>query len=140
MTYHFNVHSEENGFWADCVELLGCSTQADTLENLQIECKQALDLYLEEPKDSKMIFPLPNETLDNDHSLMNIDVEPEIALAILLRHFRINSNITQKEMARKLGMKNLYSYQRLEKRSNTTIAVIKKIHNVFPEIKLEKIV
>jgi predicted RNase H-like HicB family nuclease/DNA-binding XRE family transcriptional regulator len=140
MNYHFNVHKEENGFWADCVELLGCSTQADTLENLKNECKQALDLYLEEPKDSKMLFPLPNEALDKDHSILNIEVEPEIALAILLRHFRIKSNITQKEMAQKLGMKNLYSYQRLEKRSNTTIAVIKKIHNVFPEIKLEKIV
>jgi transcriptional regulator with XRE-family HTH domain len=44
--------------------------------------------------------------------------------------------MTQKQAAGMLGMKNVYSYQRLEKKSNPTLNIIKKIHNVFPEIKL----
>jgi predicted RNase H-like HicB family nuclease/DNA-binding XRE family transcriptional regulator len=140
MIYHFTVHKEEKGFWAECVELLGCTTQADTFEGLSKACEEALNLYLEEPKDSKMVFPLPNESLDPNSSFIKATVEPEIALAVLLRHHRSSSKYTQKQMAEKLGMKNLYSYQRLEKRSNPTLSIIKKIHTVFPEISLEKIV
>ena len=140
MTYHFNVHEDKKGFWAECVELSGCVTQAESFDELELQCKEALNLYLEEPKDSKMAFPLPNESLDSDKTLIKAEVDPEIALAVLLRFYRFNSKLTQKQMAEMLGMKNLYSYQRLEKRSNPTLSIIKKIHSVFPEIRIEKIV
>lgn len=140
MIYHFNVHKEENGFWAECVELPGCMTQAETYEGLVEACKESLNLFLEEPKDSKVVFPLPNELLGSDQKLLGVEVEPEIALAVLLRYHRFNSKLTQKQVAEMLGMKNIYSYQRLEKRSNPTLTIIKKIHNIFPEINLEKIV
>jgi len=140
MIYHFNVHKEEKGFWAECVELAGCTTQAESFEDLEKQCEEALNLYLEEPKDSKMVFPLPNESLDLDKALIKAEVDPEIALAVLLRYYRFNSKFTQKQMAEMLGMKNLYSYQRLEKRSNPTLSIIKKIHTIFPEIRIEKIV
>jgi predicted RNase H-like HicB family nuclease/DNA-binding XRE family transcriptional regulator len=140
MTYHYTVYKEDKGFWAECVELSGCVTQAESFEELEKQCKEALNLYLEEPRDSKMVFPLPNESLDYDRALIKAEVDPEIALAVLLRHYRFNSKLTQKQMAEMLGMKNLYSYQRLEKRSNPTLSIIKKIHTVFPEIRIEKIV
>jgi hypothetical protein len=47
--------------------------------------------------------------------------------------------MTQKQAAEMMGMKNLYSYQRLEKKANLTLAIIKKIHAVFPEIGLERV-
>lgn len=140
MIYHFTVHSEENGFWAECIELSGCSSQADTHDELKKSCEKALNLYLEEPKDSKVVFPLPNEKLDTDSSVLSVSVDPEIALAVMLRYYRSSSRITQKQMAEMLGMKNVYSYQRLEKRSNPTLSIIRKIHAVFPEIRIEKIV
>ena len=140
MIYHFKVNKEENGFWAECVELPGCKTQAETYDELVDACEESLNLFLEEPKDSKVVFPLPNELLGNDKSLVGIEVEPEIALAVLLRYHRFNSKLTQKQVAEMLGMKNIYSYQRLEKRSNPTLSIIKKIHTIFPEINLEKIV
>ena len=140
MIYHFSIHKEDNGFWAECVELSGCTTQAESFDELIKACEESLNLYLEEPKDSKKVFPLPNGALDNDPSFIKAIVEPEIALAVLLRHYRSSSKFTQKQMAEMLGMKNLYSYQRLEKRSNPTLSIIKKIHNIFPEISLEKIV
>ncbi|MCL2480317.1 MAG: type II toxin-antitoxin system HicB family antitoxin [Spirochaetaceae bacterium] len=137
MTYHFKVYKENNGYWAECCELKGCVTQADTLEELYSSCKEALNLYLEEPNDTKVVFPLPNENLDSKKNLIKIAVEPEIALAVLLRYYRSNSKMTQKQAAELLGMKNIYSYQRLEKKSNPTLNIIKKIHTIFPEIKLE---
>jgi len=140
MIYHFYIHEEDKGFWAECVELSGCKTQAETYDELVKACEESLNIYLEEPKDSKVVFPLPDEFLDNDSSLLRIQVEPEIALAVLLRYNRFNLRLTQKQVAEMLGMKNIYSYQRLEKRSNPTLTIIKKIHNIFPEINLEKIV
>ncbi|UYT07174.1 XRE family transcriptional regulator [Treponema denticola] len=43
----------------------------------------------------------------------------------------------QKQVSEKLGMKNVYSYQRLEKKSNPSLQMIKKITSIFPAIKLE---
>lgn len=140
MTYHFTVHTEDTGFWAQCVELPECKTQAESYTELINACEESLNLYLEEPKDSRVVFALPDDTLDNDSTLLRIEVEPEVALAVLLRYNRINLKLTQKQVAEMLGMKNIYSYQRLEKRSNPSLSIIKKIHSVFPEISLEKIV
>jgi predicted RNase H-like HicB family nuclease/DNA-binding XRE family transcriptional regulator len=136
MHYHFKVHKENSGYWAECGELEGCLTQADSLDELYESCKEALNLYLEEPHDSKVIFPLPDETLDANKRLIKIMVEPEIALAVLLRNYRLNAHMTQKQVAEMLGMRNVYSYQRLERKSNPTLSIINKIHTIFPEIKL----
>ena len=45
---HFRVHAEDGGFWAQCIELPGCLTQADTREQLQLNAREALELYLGE--------------------------------------------------------------------------------------------
>jgi predicted RNase H-like HicB family nuclease/DNA-binding XRE family transcriptional regulator len=136
MKYHFKIHKEKAGFWAECLELNGCVSQADTQEELYKNCEEALNLFLEEPSDSKIIFPLPDNSLDGKKNIINIQVEPEISLAVLLKNHRLNSNMTQKQVAEMLGMKNIYSYQRLEKKSNPTLALINKIHTTFPEIEL----
>jgi predicted RNase H-like HicB family nuclease/DNA-binding XRE family transcriptional regulator len=136
MKYHFKIHREKNGFWAECLELDGCITQADNREELYRNCEEALNLFLEEPGDSKIIFSLPNDLLSDEKDIIKIQVEPEIALAVLLRNYRINSNMTQRQVAEMLGMKNIYSYQRLEKKSNPTLNIINKIHTIFPEIEL----
>lgn len=139
MTYHFQITEEKDGFWAKCIELSGCSTQADSIEELKTACHEALNLYLEEPGDSNIVFPLPDDTLDGNEKLLKIQVEPEIALAILLRHYRTNAQMTQKQVATLLGMKNIYSYQRLERKSNPTLEIIKRLKSVFPDIRLEYI-
>lgn len=138
MKYHFKVHKEKIGYWAECCELDGCISEGDTLEELYLNCEEALNLYLDEPNDSKMVFPLPDENVnENKKKIIKITVEPEIALAVLLRNFRINANMTQKQIAEMLGMKNTYSYQRLELGSNTTLSILSKIHSKFPEIQFE---
>jgi predicted RNase H-like HicB family nuclease/DNA-binding XRE family transcriptional regulator len=136
MKYHFKIHTEKKGFWAECLELEGCNTQADSREELYKNCAEALNLFLEEPADSKMVFPVPDDSLDSKRNVIKIPVEPEIALAVLLRNHRLNSRMTQKQAAEMLGMKNIYSYQRLEKKSNPTLSIINKIHAIFPDITL----
>jgi predicted RNase H-like HicB family nuclease/DNA-binding XRE family transcriptional regulator len=137
MNYHFQVHKEKDGFWAECCELSGCVAEADTRSELLEACKESLNLYLEEPSDAKIVFPLPDAKYDIEKKLLSVSVEPEIGLAVLLRYYRVNSKMTQKQVSEKLGMKNVYSYQRLEKKSNPTLNIMKKIHVVFPEIKFE---
>jgi DNA-binding XRE family transcriptional regulator/predicted RNase H-like HicB family nuclease len=139
MTYHFQVHRNSDGLWAECLELSGCRTEAESEEQLKTACAEALNLYLEEPSDSKMVFPLPSETFGKDVTLLKVPVEPEIAFAVLLRFYRSNARMTQKQVSEMLGMKNVYSYQRLEKKSNPSLNLIKKIRGIFPDIKLETI-
>ena len=80
MKYHFLVHKEENGFWAECIELSGCLTQAETAEELKSACFEALNLYLEEPQSSHIVFPLPQDITIGSKKILEIPVEPEIAL------------------------------------------------------------
>lgn len=35
MYFHFQVNQEENGYWANCIELKGCVTEGDTLLELE---------------------------------------------------------------------------------------------------------
>ncbi len=56
-----------------------------------------------------------------------------IAFAVLLRHFRKKHNLSQKKAAKLLNMKNVYSYQRLDKKANPRLSMLMKIHEVFPD-------
>ena len=60
MQYHFKIHKDVNMFWAECIELPGCFTQADNRKELLINMQEALSLYIEEDVDSKDLAPLPN--------------------------------------------------------------------------------
>jgi transcriptional regulator with XRE-family HTH domain len=57
----------------------------------------------------------------------------------MVRRCRIQEGLTQKEAAKKLGMKNLFSYQRLERKCNATLDMIAKIVNLFPTLSLERV-
>jgi predicted RNase H-like HicB family nuclease/DNA-binding XRE family transcriptional regulator len=139
MRYHFKVHKEGKGFWAECLELPGCLTEGDSKEELFENMQDALNTYLEEPKDSKFLADLPDESIKETRSIIEVPVDPSIALAFSIRRQRIEKGLTQKEAAQKLGMKGLYSYQRLEKRCNPTLDVIFKLANLFPALSLDAV-
>ncbi len=138
MQYHFKIYNDKKSLWAECIEIDGCFTQGDTIEELRINMKEALNLHLDEPFDSKVIFPLPRENVKGKN-IEKVKVEPSIAFAMLLRYNRLKNNLTQKQMAEKLKMKNLYSYQKLEKHPNPNLSTIQKIKEVFPEISIDNI-
>ncbi len=102
--------------------------------------EEALNLYLNEPSDSRAIFPLPRKI----HILKNIvavPVEPKVALAYLLRRTRLEHGLTQLQAAERLGLGGLYSYQRLEnsKTANPEFETIIRIKRAFPELDIDEL-
>ncbi len=138
MKYHFKVHIEGEGFWAECIELRGCITQGDFLEDLYKNMQDALDLYIAEPEDSKDLAPLPDPTIKKSKTVVEVTLDPEIAFSFLVRYHRIKYGMTQHQAAKKMGFDNLYSYQRLEsKKCNPNLKTILKVKEVFPEFSLD---
>ena len=134
MKYHFKIYKEKKGYSASCIELQGCNTQADTKDDLQKNMEEALNGYLDEPKNSKILFPKPKK-IPNKRNIITVGVHPKIAFAMLLRQARLKNKMTQSQTAKKLGFKNIYSYQRLEnsKTANPELLTIVAIKEVFPD-------
>ncbi len=141
MKYHFKVSKEGVGFSAACVELEGCRSQGDTREELEANMSEALNLYLDEPSDSKAILPLPKKALKG-RGIVAVAVDPKIAFATYLRCQRLSKKLTQKQTAKLLGFKNLYSYQRLEssKTANPELLTLARLKEVFPDFYLDDVV
>jgi antitoxin HicB len=137
MQYHFRVHHGQPA-WAECIELKGCVTQGRTRAELNRNMVEALNLYLEEPRSSKVFFP-PPERIPRSQHVVSVEVDPSVAFAVLLRQSRLRSRLTQKEAARRLGLRSVYSYQRLERRANPSLATIKKVTILFPELSLDSV-
>jgi hypothetical protein len=139
MHYHFKVHKEGNAYWAECCEFSAhtCTDGPGTLDDLRKQCVECLDVALYRDDNDPDDIPMPNYSLDNNKRLLKIPVEPGRAFSMLLKKSRLRSKLTQKEAAARLGMKNLYSYQRLEKKPNPTLAVMERVWKAFPDIKLE---
>jgi predicted RNase H-like HicB family nuclease/DNA-binding XRE family transcriptional regulator len=139
MRYHFKVHKEKDGFWAECIELPGCVTQSDTKDELDLNMQEALNLYLEEVEDYEYLAPMPKASIKEERNVVEVPVDPSVALAFSIRYQRIKQGLTQREAADQLGMKAIYSYQRLEKRCNPTLDLIYKLVLLFPALSLDKI-
>ena len=139
MKYHFKIHKEENGFWAECLEIPGCVTQADSREELIVNMEDAINTTIQEPEGSNYLAPLPDTSYEPSHSIAEVRVDPQIAMGFWLRYNRIKEGITQEAAAKKLGMKNIFSYQRLERGCNTSIAMMAKLLDAFPLLKIEAV-
>lgn len=141
MRYHFKVHVEKKGYWAECIELKGCLTQANTKKELLENAIEALNLFLDEPESSKVIFPEPINP-GKRKNLIEVAVDPKIAFAMVLRQERVKNHLTQSQVAKKMGLKNPYSYQRLEnsKTANPSLLTIVSLKSIFPDLNLEAIV
>src|SRR5271157_5675292 len=111
MNYHFKIHKEGKGFWAQCIELNGCITQANNLKELKTNMQEALNLYIEEAEDSEDSACLPDNSIKMKKDIIEVSVDTQIAFAFLVRFYRIKHGMTQQEAAEKLGFPNIYSYQ-----------------------------
>lgn len=140
MRYHFKINKEKNGFWAECIELDGCVTQADSKEELLQNMREALNLYLSEPEDSTLLFAEPIENLKG-RSIVAIQVSPTVAFAMELRQTRLKRKMTQKAMMELLGIRNLSNYQRLEDpdRANPELKTIFELQGKLPELSVARI-
>jgi len=140
MYYHFKIHKEPDGYWAECVELEGCVTQGDSFNELQKNTEEALNLYLDEPDNSDVTFPMPDKEVKGEN-IVGVSVLPKIAFALMMRILRKQRGLTQSEIAKLLGMNNIYSYQRLErsKQANPSLTTLAKIKKVFPDLNVDEI-
>lgn len=134
MIYHFKIHKEKSGYWAQCMEL-GVLTQGETLEELDFYMKECLNLTLDEPEDSHEVFALPDQSIKKSKNIREVEVDSNIAFAMLLRQCRLKNGFTQNQMKEKLNFKNLFSYQKLEmsKFANPTLKSMKKIKDALPD-------
>lgn len=138
MKYHFRVHKEAKGYWAECIELKGCFTQANSLENLHQRMEEALNLYITEPEDSKDLAPFPDTSIKKSKNVFEISLDPEVAFSFLVRYHRIKYGLTQYQAAKMMGFDTLNSYQRLErKKCNPTLKILSKVKAIFPEFSLD---
>lgn len=135
MTYHFRVHRGA-GLWAECLELEGCVTQGRNMAELRENMAEALNLYLDEPPSSDMMFPEPRHGTQRS-GVVAIQVDPRVAFAAQLRQARVRNGLTQAETARRLGMRNIFSYQRLERRSNPSLDTLTRIKRLFPDVSVD---
>lgn len=139
MRYHFRIHQEKKGYWAESIEKgLGVTTQGKTLEELAGNLKEALDLALDEPSDSKWIPPLPDAGIKG-RNVLEVAVDPKIAMATLVRMTRLQTGMTQREVAEKMGIRTLSTYQKLEssKTANPEWTTLVRLKQVLPGFPLE---
>jgi len=92
MKYHFKVYKEGTGFWAQCIELVGCVTEANSMDELHKNMQEALNLYVEEPKDSKEMIPFPDESVRISKNTVKVSLEPKIAFALIIRTLNYQKN------------------------------------------------
>jgi antitoxin HicB len=141
MNYHFKWKKESQGYSAVCVELPGCVTEADDFVDLHKNAEEALNLFLDEPPDSRTVFPFPKKRI-SESRLISVEVKPRIAFAFALRMFRMQKKLTQRELAARIGIEGaLNNYQRLEssKTANPGLETLVKIKKAFPDFPLEVI-
>ncbi|MCB1136319.1 MAG: type II toxin-antitoxin system HicB family antitoxin [Chlamydiia bacterium] len=140
MRYHFKVTKEEDSrYSAECLELEGCRTEADSLEELHENMREALDLYIDEPSTQSYLAPLPNPAFAEADGVTTVRLDPKLAFALLLKHCRRKRKLTQEAMRDLMNVGATYSYQRLEDRPNASIEMIDKVKSIYPDFPLEEV-
>ena len=99
--------------------------------------KEVLNLCLDEPAESKDILSMPNNKIKGQ-DIVEVEANINIVFAMLLRQERLKNNMTQKEVAEKLGYKSDYAYRKLEdsRYANPSIKTIQKLRKVLPGLPL----
>lgn len=138
MKYHFKISQDSNRYFSKCVELNNCTAEGSTLEEIEKNMEEELNLFLSKYQKEMPIFPLP-DNLKSGESLVEVKVNPQIAFGVILKHIRNKNNLTQAEAAQKIGFKSTYSYQKYEKKSNPRLSTINKIIKLFPDFPVELI-
>ncbi len=131
MKYFFKYYKDKRGgYWGEFPDLAGCQTEANTIEDLEKMAKEALEIYLDDDYDFECKIPLPKAYKGQGFYVI---VDPSIAFPIVLRKARIQMGLTQQKMAKKLELKSVGAYQRLETlfKSNPRLNTIHRISQIL---------
>ncbi len=141
MKYHFRIHKQAKGYWAEGIEIDWANTQAKTLVELEKNMKEVLELCLEEPDDRTcFIPPMPDPSIKG-RNIVIVTPDPRIALAALIRKERIEAKLSQRETASRMGIKHISQYQKLEsgKTANAELDTLAKLKKVFPHLSMDEV-
>ena len=140
MKYHFRIHKERAGYWAEGVEISWANTQARTRGELAANMKEVLELCLEEPEDSSRVLPLPDPGIKG-RNIVEVSPDPKVALAAMVRRERMAHRLTQKAAAARMGIRHLRQYQRLEsgKTANAVLETLARIKKAYPGFSLDAV-
>ncbi|MES2528867.1 MAG: type II toxin-antitoxin system HicB family antitoxin [Bdellovibrionota bacterium] len=114
-------------------------TQGETIEELSQNAHEALNLLLDEPENSKILFPLPAKKIKSVKKIIQVKVDTSIGFAFLMRRTRIKKGLSQQQMKKILNFKTLFSYQKLEKAkyANPTLKSLTHIKECLPDFPLQ---
>ena len=114
MRYHFKYYPDERGgFYGECIEIEGCRSEGNTLEELKKNFAEALNLSLQCAFHDQETFIFPDDKYDNVKGVLSIKPDINILFANLLKYHRKHNNLTQKNVSDKLGYKSVWAYQKL---------------------------
>ena len=119
-------------YYVEFPDLPGCSTFGYSIDEAKNNATEALSGYLESIDARKVKIPTPS--LLHGKNIFYIEPEKNVAFAINLKHKRIKSGFSQKDIAKKLKI-SYQSYQRFENpsKSNPTLKTITKLENVLKD-------
>ncbi len=130
-TYPAHIWKEENSTYSvEFPDLPGCFSCGETLDDAKMQAIEALTGYLES-LDSRSIS-IPEATFITGADIYPIAPALNVSFAITLKQEREKQGLTQKEVARRMGVA-WSAYQRIEnpRKTNPTLSTIDKLQKVF---------
>lgn len=129
LKYPALIHDDPDGYWVEFPDFPGCVTQGDTMEELIENALDALTLFLDISPDEIEKIPEPSKIAGEN--IIYVSVPPDVAVPILLQKARKEQNLSQKEVAERIG-KTYQAYQRLERiRCNISVRTLQKVANAL---------
>jgi antitoxin HicB len=129
--YPAHIWKEDNNTWSvEFPDLPGCFSSGDSLEDARVKAEEALTAYLES-LDSRSVS-IPEPTTFSGEEFYFIAPSLNVSFAITLKQEREKQGLTQKEVAKRMGV-NWSAYQRIEnpRKTNPTLSTIDKLQKVF---------
>lgn len=120
----------EGGYLVEFPELRGCLTEGDSRAKALHNASEALDGWLEAHFNRTQSVPLPK--VKRGKNFYPIKVDPQIALAIVLRRTRGAKRLSQAQVAKKLGISQR-DYARLEllPSANPPLSTVSKLADIL---------
>ena len=120
----------EGGYLVEFPELRGCLTEGDNLKAALANAAEALNGWLEVHFGRNQSVPAPKMRRGKNYHPIRVD--PNIALAIVLRRMRAERRLSQAQVAKKLGM-SLHTYTKFElpPDADPSLSTVRKLADVL---------
>ncbi len=108
----------------------GIMTDGKTLEHAKEMAREAVSGLIETYLEQNISFSIPS--MNNDADYYAVPLEPNVSFALWLRNQRKSHNMSQADVAEKMGVK-YQVYQKLEnpRTANPTLKTLCKIERIF---------